>query len=283
MRVTKKPKLFNRFGSNKTSNAEENSSTWLLYDKGQVLWRCEECKKLPNAYGLTILYAMSIDSNISLIKTIADAGLHLEASCLDEVTLANLAGVPYKKVRLTTQKVYDGEEFEQLKSLLLEGLKYNICSIEQLYQIGDFACKNFIDPGIIIRSDTFPGEENPSNIADSNESFGIAFAELDEMLKYAWGRWLKFNHVNFDSGPYFESPPQTVDFELGLIAKFFKETNSVRFSAKLCDKNNSGESSAQIAEFGNYAKKQIKAFNKKHKRKLKLEAEFGKYILANKI
>ena len=275
---------FSRLDSTMAAQAiKEYGSPLYLYDENLILERCEECLKMPNAYGLTVRYAMKANPNRTLLKIITDAGLHLDASSLNEVERAHLAGVPYEKIMLTTQEAYHGEQMQLLQSLLLKGLKYNVCSLRQLYDIGDFACKNYIEPGIRIHPGVGSGESATRNTGDDYSCFGIHLSDLDEALKYAWGKWIKFKHVHIHIGSGAESEMwrQNIDLELDIIAKHFKETESVCFGGGLKEARMPGEKSADIEDLGNYAKKQITAFNKKYDRKLKMEIEPGTYIVAN--
>ncbi|MCL2227455.1 MAG: hypothetical protein FWB97_07495 [Oscillospiraceae bacterium] len=275
---------FSKLSSDLAARAvKEFGSPIYIYDESLILKRCQECLDMPHAYGLTVRYAMKANPNRTLLKIITGAGLHLDASSLNEVLRAHMAGVPYEKIMLTTQEAYEGEDMALLEKLLLDGLKYNVCSLRQLYLIGDFACKNYIEPGIRIHPGVGSGESATRNTGDDYSCFGIHLSDLDEALKYAWGKWIKFKHVHvhIGSGADSEMWRQNIDLELGIIEKHFKETDSVCFGGGLKEARMPSEQSADIEHLGSYAKKQINAFYKKHKRKLKMEIEPGTYIAAN--
>ncbi|MCL2391581.1 MAG: diaminopimelate decarboxylase [Oscillospiraceae bacterium] len=275
---------FSRFNSVAAARAAEEFGTPIyIYDEAMILNRCQDCLKMPHAYGLTVRYAIKANPNRTLLKIIHDAGLHFDASSLNEVIRAHLAGIPYEKIMLTTQEVYSGQNLDLLKSLLLDGLKYNVCSLRQLYLIGDFACENYIEPGIRIHPGVGSGESATRNTGDEYSCFGIHLSDIDEALKYAWGKWIKFKHVHvhIGSGADTEMWRQNIDIELGIIEKHFKETDSVCFGGGLKEARMPDEQAADIEFLGKYAKTQIEKFNKKHKRKLKMEIEPGTFIVAN--
>ena len=261
----------------------EFGSPVYVYDEGLILKRCQDCLEMPHAYGLTVRYAMKANPNRALLKAISDAGLHFDASTLNEVVRANLAGVPYDKIMLTSQEVYEGEEMEMLEKLLLDGLKYNVCSLRQLYLIGDFACKNYIQPGIRIQPGIGSGESATRTTGNEYSCFGIHPSDFEEALKYAWGKWIKFLHVHvhIGSGADTEMWQQNVDLQLDLVAKHFKEAESVGFGGGFKEARMPDEKQADVEELGKYAKAQVQKFYKKHKRKLKIEIEPGTYIAAN--
>jgi len=106
--------------------ANEFGTPLYLYDEAHIIKRCRDCREMPDAFGVTVHYAMKANSNRTILKLINDMGLHMDASSLNEVTRAELAGIPYERIMLTTQEVYDGAEMDKLKGLLLKGLKYNV-------------------------------------------------------------------------------------------------------------------------------------------------------------
>ena len=254
-----------------------------LYDEDLILRRCEDCLKMPNAYGLTVRYAMKANPNRTLLRAITDAGLHLDASTLAEVIRAKMAGISLDKVMLTSQEVYEGEDMAMLESFLLDGLKYNVCSLRQLYQIGDFACKNYIQPGIRIQPGLGSGESASRTTGNEYSCFGVHPSDIEEALKYAWGKWIKFLHihVHIGSGADPEMWRQNIDLQLDLIAKHFTESESVGFGGGFKEARMPDETQADIESLGQYAKAQVEKFYKKHKRKLKTEIEPGTYIVAN--
>ena len=141
-----------------------------VYDESHILKRCLECLNMPNAYGLTVRYAMKANSNATLLRTICNAGLHLDASSLNEVIRAGLAGISYENIMLTTQEVPEGSQRTTLERLMLQGLKYNVCSLRQLHLIADFAAQNGINPGIRVHPGIGSGESATRNTGDDYES-----------------------------------------------------------------------------------------------------------------
>ena len=275
---------FSKFDSAAAAEAAERFGTPVyIYDEDLVLSRCHECLGMPNAYGLTVRYAMKANSNRSLLKIISGAGLKLDASSLNEVYRAHLAGIPYEDIMLTTQEVYHGDEMAKLEALLQSGLKYNVCSLRQLELIGDFAQKNFFDPGIRIHPGVGSGETATRNTGDDYSCFGVHLSDIDEVLRYAWGKWIKFKHihVHIGSGADLEIWRQNIDLELGIIAKHFPEAQTVSFGGGLKEARMPYEHAADIMALGKYAKEQITAFHKKTRRKLKMEIEPGTFIVAN--
>jgi len=254
-----------------------------VYDETLILERCRECIKMPQAYGLTVRYAMKANSNKRLLKIITDAGLHLDASSLSEVKRANLAGVPYERIMLTTQEVHTGKEREKLEELLQNGLRYNVCSLYQLQLVGDFAATNKIDVGIRIHPGIGSGESATRNTGDDYSCFGIHLSDLDKAFGFATEKGLIFKHihVHIGSGADTKMWRQNIDLLLSIIEKHFPDADTVCFGGGLKEARMPGEYAADVPLLGSYAKMQLEDFFNRTGRKLKMEIEPGTYIIAN--
>ena len=254
-----------------------------VYDESLILNKCRECVEMPSAYGLTVRYAMKANSNRTLLKLITNAGLQLDASSLNEVIRAHLAGVPYDSIMLTTQEVCAGDAMAKLEELLLQGLKYNACSLRQLSLIADFAATHGIEPGIRVHPGIGSGESSTRNTGDDYACFGIHLSDVDEALDIAKKKGLKFRHIHehIGSGAESEMWRQNIDLELSIIEKYFPDAETVCFGGGLKEARMPGEHSADVKLLGSYAKDQIENFYNKTGRKLGIEIEPGTYITAN--
>ena len=254
-----------------------------VYDEHTILKRCRECLRMPNAFGLTVRYAMKANSNRSLLRLISDAGLNIDASSLNEAVRANLAGIPYGDIMLTTQEVYEGAAAEKLHEMLLSGLRYNACSIRQLRQIAGFAAENGIDPGIRVHPGTGSGESATRNTGDDYACFGVHIADIDEANNIAAEYGLKFRHIHEHIGSGADSQVwrQNIDHELGIVERFFPDAESISFGGGLKEARMPDEFAADIYELGAYAKERIEGFYGSTGRKLSVEIEPGTYIVAN--
>ncbi|MDR0490551.1 MAG: hypothetical protein LBH28_04825, partial [Oscillospiraceae bacterium] len=263
--------------------AEQYGTPVYIYDKSVIIKRCRDCLDMPNAYGLTVRYAMKANSNRTLLKLISNTGLHLDASSLNEVIRAHLAGIPYGNIMLTTQEVYHGAAMKKLEELLLLGLKYNVCSLHQLRLIGDFAADNGINPGIRIHPGVGTGESATRNTGDDYACFGIHLSDVKEALSYASEKGFKFKHIHEHIGSGGDSLiwKHNIDLELEIIEKYFPDAESVGFGGGLKEARMPDEHAADTGILGSYAKSRIEDFYNKTGRKLRMEIEPGTYIIAN--
>ena len=263
--------------------ADEYGTPVYLYDETLIRERCRECLSMPNAFGITVRYAMKANSNRTLLKIISNEGLHIDASSLNEVIRASLAGIPLENIMLTTQEVHTGAARVKLEDLLRKGLNYNICSLRQLELVCDFAAANRLEPGIRIHPGIGSGESATRNTGDDYSCFGVHMTNLEEAIGYAADNGLKFKHihVHIGSGADSEKWRQNIDLELSIIEKHFPDALTVCFGGGLKEARMPDENAADIFSLGDYAKRRIRDFYERTGRKLRMEIEPGTYILAN--
>jgi diaminopimelate decarboxylase len=80
----------------------------------------DACLAFPNAYGLTVRYAMKASPNSSILKFFNSKGIHIDASSGYEVRRAIAAGIPAENISLSTQEL--PSDFKELVDL---GIKVN--------------------------------------------------------------------------------------------------------------------------------------------------------------
>ena len=262
---------------------EEFGTPAYLYDERLIIERCRDCLAMPNAFGITVRFAMKANSNRTILKLITDQGLHIDASSLNEARRANMAGVPAGSIVLTTQEVPQGDDRRELERLLLEGMLYNVCSLHQLRQIRDFAGGHKLSLSIRVHPGVGSGESATRNTGDKYSCFGVHLSDIGQAVALAAERGLVFRHVHvhIGSGADPEMWRQNIDRELGIIKKHFADAESVCFGGGLREARMPDETAADIIALGDYAKRQIEAFYARTGRKLHMEIEPGTYIVAN--
>lgn len=99
-------------------------------------------KNMDSAYGLEVKYAMKANSNATILRIFKELGAKIDASSLNEARRAFLAGFKYSDITYTTQEIVDGVDREDLFKMVLEGMKFNVCSKRQYLLIRDLAKTN---------------------------------------------------------------------------------------------------------------------------------------------
>ena len=266
-----------------TKVAETLGTPAYLYDEALLIQKCRELKAMPNAFGLTVRYAMKANSNKSILKIISAQGLLFDASSLNEVRRAFFAGIAYSDIMLTTQEAPIKSDRVDLESMILKGLKYNVCSLHQLHLIGDFAAANDIKLSMRVHPGVGSGESSTRNTGDNYSCFGVHLSDVHKALEYAAEKGIMFDHVHvhIGSGGDPKAWRDNIDRELGFVETYFPSATSVSFGGGLKEARMPGETAADVHSLGAYAKEKIEEFYQKTGRKLKMEIEPGTYIAAN--
>jgi diaminopimelate decarboxylase len=263
--------------------ADEYGTPIYVYDENLVRKRCKECLAMPHAYGFTVRYAMKANSNRTLLKIISGEGLQIDASSLMEAQRAVCAGIPHGDIMLTTQEIPSHADREELERMMLQGMKYNVCSLRQLELIAGFAAENGIDLGMRVHPGVGAGESSTRNTGDDYACFGVHLDDIEKALRYAGERGVKFKlvHEHIGSGGDPEAWRENIDLELSIVERYFPDAEAVSFGGGLKEARMPDEHAADVETLGLHAKEMIEAFYQRTGRKLKMEIEPGTYIVAN--
>merc|ERR1719243_271342 len=109
----------------------EHGTPVFVYDEAGLKSQANAALAFPNAYGLTVRFAMKALPNAAVLQTFDRLGLHVDASSGFEVRRAVAAGVSADRISLSSQ-----ETPEDLDELLALGIKFNACSLHQLERYG---------------------------------------------------------------------------------------------------------------------------------------------------
>ncbi len=277
--------VFSQMNVSDIINASKGNVTpFYVYDESHIIKKCQEAMSMPNAYGLTVRYAMKANSTKAILKIIDNEGLSFDASSLNEVKRAVLAGIDANKIMLTTQENPVGEDRADLEKLILSGLKYNVCSLSQFANIKEFAKANDIAISIRIHPGVGSGESATRNTGDNYSCFGVHLSNLEALLDDARASSVMINHVHvhIGSGADPKKWRENIDLELSILEKYFdKNIKSISFGGGLKVARMPDETMADIANLGEYAKEKITEYYNKTGVKLKVEIEPGTFIVAN--
>lgn len=74
--------------------AKKFSTPCYVYDEAALEEQAKKALSFPNAFGITVRYAMKAASNKEILRLFSSLGLHIDASSAYEVKRAILAGIP---------------------------------------------------------------------------------------------------------------------------------------------------------------------------------------------
>ena len=124
--------------------ARQFSTPCYVYNEAALEEQAKKALAFPNAFGLTVRYAMKAASNKEILKLFYSLGLQIDASSAYEVKRAMLAGIPAEHISLSSQQLPGN-----LKEIVESGVKYNACSFRQLEEYFTGKRKDFdlpLDP-----------------------------------------------------------------------------------------------------------------------------------------
>ncbi|MDD2900042.1 MAG: diaminopimelate decarboxylase [Desulfuromonadaceae bacterium] len=264
--------------------AEQWGTPVYLHDQEYIENSCEQLLNMPNAYGLHVRFAMKANSDRTVLRVVTNKGLDLDCSSINEAARAFAAGIPYSRMMLTTQEVPSGEERTELEEMIRAGLKYNVCSMTQFQLIADFARSINLDLSMRVHPGAAGGGESQTRDTGSEYScFGVHLNDVPAVKALADKQGLRFTqvHVHIGSGGAPEKWRENIDRELGFVKAYFPDATTVSFGGGLKVARMPGETQADIASLGAYAKQRIEEFKAATGRELQMEIEPGTYVVAN--
>jgi diaminopimelate decarboxylase len=246
-----------------------------VYDERTLKAQAREALDFPNAFGLTVRYAIKASPNAALIRILTGCGLHIDASSGFECDRAMRAGVPADHISLSTQEF--PAEFRRLHEA---GIRFNACSLNQLRRFGE----------------QFPGAElglrfNPglgsggtvkTNVGGPASSFGIWHeyrAEAAAIVEEHGLRVVRV-HTHIGSGSDPAVWLHVAQLSLALVREFPAVT-TLNLGGGYKIGRMSYEQTTDFREIGEPIREAFEDLARDTGRRLHLEIEPGTYLTAN--
>lgn len=256
-----------------------------VYSAAKLEESADKCLAFPNAYGLTVRYAMKASPNVAILQLFMKKGIHIDASSGYEVRRAMKAGVPPEHISLSTQEL--PEDFAELVDL---GVKVNACSVSQLERFGQHYAGQNKKVGIRINPGVGSGGFSKStttfsktNVGGPSSSFGIwkdlatdgTIAGIVE--KYDLDVERIHTHIGSGSDPAIWQQTALVSLS---FCELFPSVQTLNLGGGYKVGRNPGEPTTDLLEIGEPVKQAFEDFATKHGRELKLEIEPGTFLVA---
>jgi len=246
-----------------------------VYDQATLERTAREALAFPNAFGLTVRYAMKANPNAAILKLFTDLGLHVDASSDHEVERALRRGVPGARIQLTSQM-----PSRNLKAIVERGVLYTACSLHQLDAFG----KAFPGRDVCVRMNPGlgSGSTNRTNTGGPGSSFGIWHEHFDQVVAIAarHGLHIRRLHSHIGSGSDPSVWQRVAHMTLALAAKL-PEVQTVNLGGGFKVGRVEGEKTTNLQECGAPIVDEFRRFREHHGRALHLEIEPGTYLVAN--
>ncbi|MBD3370503.1 diaminopimelate decarboxylase [Candidatus Fermentibacteria bacterium] len=253
-----------------------------LYDEGEIARKCDRMLSLPRAFGLGVRYAMKANPSMAILQLLTDRGLDLDVSSLNEARRARLAGVSYDRMMLTSQEVPYGSDRNDLEHMMLEGLKYNVCSLRQLRLVSPFCSRRKIPLSIRVHPGEGSGESSATDTGSDYSSFGVHMTDLDIALELALESDIALDtvHVHVGSGGDPEVWLGTLEKMLSLLEDSFPCAHTLNMGGGFPVARMPGESMVDMEELGSRTRDSLLDFHRRTGRRLRLEVEPGTFLVA---
>eukprot|EP00752_Nemacystus_decipiens_P008534 g7622.t1 len=246
-----------------------------VYDAASLKANAEACLAFPNAYGLTVRYAMKSLPNKAVLQLFHGLGLKFDCSSGWEVKRAIAAGVPPESLCLSSQEL-PSDAAELLKS----GVDINACSLSQLRRIAEEAPGSSV--GVRFNPGLGSGGTKSTNVGGPSSSFGIWYEWADEVKDICAAGDLTVSrvHTHIGSGSDPAVWQKVSGMSLDLVRQFPTVT-TLNLGGGYKTGRMSGEQSTDLQAIGAPVKGDFEAFKEETGRELKLEIEPGTFLVAN--
>jgi len=254
------------------------------YSLKQLETAANDCLAFPNAYGLTVRYAMKACPSKAILQYFNKKSIHIDASSGYEVRRAIASGIPPEHISLSSQELpYDFEEFMDM------GVKVNACSLSQLERIGKaYSGKNQVvgirmNPGV--GSGGFSSSTtsfSKTNVGGPSSSFGIWFAFLPRIKEIVseYGLVVERVHTHIGSGSDPGIWQQVATKSLSFCKEFVDTVTALNLGGGYKVGRVEGEQSTDLQKVGAPVVEAFRNYATEHGKELQLEIEPGTYLLA---
>lgn len=270
---TEQPKFLNWQTAKKI--ADKFSTPCYVYDESSLVKQAKAALAFPNAFGLTVRYAMKASSNAAILKLFDSLGLHIDASSEYEVERAIRAGIAPARISLSSQQLP-----ADLKGIVKAGVLYNACSLRQLEEFGKIARGGEV--GVRINPGLGSGGTQRTNVGGPASSFGIWFEYIPQIKEIAKKYGLKIvrihTHIGSGSDPLVWQKVAKMSID---TVEQFPDVSTLDMGGGFKVGRVAGEKSTDLQKIGKPVAKLVKDFAARTGRKLHFEIEPGTFLLAN--
>lgn len=255
--------------------AEKFGTPIYVYDEKTLRESAAACLAFPNAFGLTVRFAMKACPTAAVLRLFLSLGLHFDASSVYEVLRAMKAGVPAEKISLSTQEL--PENFAEIIRL---GIRFNACSLDQLERFGTAFPRARV--GVRFNPGTGSGATGKTNVGGPDSSFGIWFEyadAVDAILK-KHGLVLERIHTHIGSGSDPAVWQKAALASLGVVRRF-ESVETLDFGGGFKVARVAGEKTTDLQTCGAPVRDAVAKLAAETGRRLHFEIEPGTRLVAN--
>lgn len=264
----------------------EGGTPVFVYSQKVIEQQAKKALSMPNAYGLTVRYAMKANPSGVILKILDRKGVHIDASSEHEVERAVRSGIDPQKILLTTQ-----QSPRTFKNDFMNYVEVNLTSLNQIEDYATFSdyygsfyrgnkVSIRINPGI------GSGGTNRTNVGGPSSSFGIWHENFDEALDLLNKYELKVKRIHSHIGS--GSDPEVWKKVAGMTLRHAEKLVELGHPLEIVNLGGGykvgrmkDEETTDLYECGLAVKGEFEEFYSKTGVELKLEIEPGTFLVAN--
>lgn len=246
-----------------------------VYDERTLRRQAAAALAFPNAFGLTVRYAMKACPSAAILRLFDSLGLHVDASSGYEARRAMLAGVKAARISLSTQEL--PEDFAELVRL---GVTVNACSLRQLDRFG--AAFPGAKVGLRLNPGLGSGGTTKTNVGGPASSFGIWHEHLDEADAILAKHRLTVEriHTHIGSGSDPEVWLRAASLTMAFVERYATVT-TLDLGGGFKVARMAHEKGTDLQIVGSPVKRLFEEFAARTGRRIHLEIEPGTFLMAN--
>ena len=255
--------------------AEAFGTPTYVYDEKTLVAKAKAALAFPNAFGLTVRYAMKAAPNAAILRLFDALGLYIDAGSGYEAERALRAGIEPNRITLSSQEWTD-----QLPKLYAAGVGFNACSLHQVERFGELLPGQSL--GLRFNPGLGSGGTLKTNVGGPSSSFGIWHERLKEAqaLVERYGLKVIRIHTHIGSGSDPEVWQRVALMSLELLRPF-AEATALNLGGGYKVGRMPDEVSTDLQEVGAPIFKAFRAFAEETGRRIRLEIEPGTFLTAN--
>ncbi|TGL44082.1 diaminopimelate decarboxylase [Leptospira wolffii] len=255
--------------------AETYGTPVFVYSRKGIEKSCDDTLAFPNAYGITVRFAMKANPGRTVLEILKNKGIKIDASSEHEVRRAILAGYKPSDILLTSQQLASS-----LKELVDSGVQFNACSLRQLEEFG----KLFPGGEVSVRFNPGlgSGATKKTDVGGKTSSFGIWHEEIGKVKEILDKYKLKLVrvHTHIGSGSDPEVWKAVAHYTLEIVDQF-PDVRTVNLGGGFKVGRMIGEKTTDPQTIGKPVKELFEKFAQEKGRKLAMEIEPGSFLMVN--
>lgn len=259
--------------------AEKHGTPLYVHDEKSYRRYGKKALKAPNAFGLSVRYAMKANSHRAILHLFDSMDIQIDASSYYEVRRVLAAGIAPHKILLTSQEMLPPS---RLKDLMQLGVLYNSTSLAQLQLFADLFSGDAWPLSVRINPGLGSGHSNRTNTAGPSASFGIWRDYIPQVLDIAAQYSLTISrlHSHIGSGSDWRIWQKAAHLTLG-VARDLPDVEIVNLGGGYKIDRMEPKNSMNFQAAFPSVKEAFEEFAAETGRRLLLEIEPGTFLVAN--